>query len=386
MLGRTNLLYVPANEATDFSFATDYILTQSSGNIIKIENCNGLFFVFTSDENVLYGSNINSLKTLKNGSGIFAAKHIIFADGVYYMTKIEKTVGKAVIYKSADLTSFEEITLKTGKSNYKYPVHGLYLNSAGEIVALIEEDDGNEVCYEHILIIDSLTDYEEGSGISYKTSRYTKGIYYTKATSTTLKNDRIFTTVYVGSTSSTTKDYMITLDGNMQELNKKYSFYANGYFYYSASNKLYYSLNGIDYVALDFSNVAADFSAKNVFEYDGYTALFYSCTENGKTVSNLTVSLTPKGLIEATASAIPASLDYEMIEDSNVYNDEYVYIGCTGGVIVKAKIDELGATRPDISLLKTLSAKQALAEANEYTERLFAALEERVATLEEAAN
>ena len=121
MLGKTNLLFVAEDDPTDLSFNPQYILTSSGSNILKIEYINNLFFVFTSDEKVLYGSDIRSLKTLKNGSEAVPAKHIIYADDVYYMTNIESTTGKAVILKSPDLLSFEEITIKTGNSSYQYP-------------------------------------------------------------------------------------------------------------------------------------------------------------------------------------------------------------------------------------------------------------------------
>ena len=373
MLGRTNLLFVAGDNTSELAFTPDYILTSSSGNILKIEYINNLFFLFASDGAVLYGSDINSLQTLKNGNNAFEAKHIIFADGVYYMTKIEKTSGKAVIYKTADLISFEEITLKTGNSSYPYPVHGLFLNSKGEIVALIEENKGSsDRCAKFLLIADTLTDYQEESAnfIEVDTSIYTYYITNSTAAGTKLIKDRIFTATY-GSYSNV--DKMITLDGTMSTI-EMYTFFAVDYFFKKQSNSpsgLYYSLNGVDYISLDFSKDVTDFVAINVFEYDGAIALIYKCTENGETVSKLTTAATPKELIKATASAIPVTIDYSMQNDSNVYVDEYAYLGSTGGIVIKGKIDNAETERPDVVVIKGMAAKEALEQANDYTDEKY---------------
>ena len=381
MLGRTNLLYVPENESMDLHFNQEYILTSTSHDIVKIENINNVFFAFSADESVLYGSDIEKLKYLKNGLELLKAKHIIFADDVYYLTTIENTQGKAVIYKTQDFVTFEEVVLKTGDSSYYYPVHGLFLNSTGEIVAFIEQTKGggDSTTTKYLLVTDSLLMYDEHNANFIEVGGQV--IKYKSATSTKLKKDRIFT--YNGSSS-----WLLTFDGTFSPVDR-YSFFAAGYFLkiQNTNNKfyLYYSINGVNYSLVDFQNVV-DYSILYTFEYDGYIAHIYSCTEDGKTVKKLVVADTPKGLADAVSDAITVDIEFSLLEDSHVYKDDYVYLGSTGGIITKAKIESSGAIRPDISLLKTLSAKQALKEANEYTERLFAELEERVAALEEAAN
>ena len=387
MLGKTNLLFVAEDEPTDLSFTPQYILTSTSYPIIKIELINNLFFVFTGDEKVLYGSDMNSLQTLKNGSEAFAAKHIIYADGVYYMTRIESTNGKAIIYKTPDLVSYEQIILKTGNNSYPLLVHGLFLNSAGEIVALIEEKtSSSNNTDKYLLIADTLTGYDEENAdfIEIGSESYTYYIRGTSAKDTTMKKDRIFTEFYAGSGTSVT-GRIITLDGTISS-STKYTHFASDYFFRFGENlsrkTVNYSLNGIDYIYLDFTKVVENFNAIELFEYDGNIALIY----NGTGGTKLALAATPKGLIEATSTAIPVNFDYSTQQNSNLYNDDYVYLGCTGGIITKAKIDYSDVTRPDISLLKTLSARQALTAANEYTERLFAELETRVEALEKAEN
>ena len=385
MLGRTNLLFVAGDNTSELAFTPDYILTSASGNILKMEYINNLFFLFASDEVVLYGSDINSLQTLKNGNEVFKAKHIIYADGVYYMTKIDSTAGKAIIYKTADLISFEEITLKTGTSSYDYSVHGLFLNSKSEIVVLIEEDTNTSASnyQKYLLVTDTLTNYQEENAVFIKTDSASY-IYNKKAIGTKLKKDRIFTTINGGYSSSSS--IIITLDGTISTVDM-YSFFAVDYFFKNTTSgntsKLYYSLNGLDYINLDFSNSVTDFVAINVFEYDGVIALIYNCTENEETVTKLTTAATPKELIKATASAIPVTIDYSMNADSNVFVDEYVYIGSTGGIAIKGKIDNAETERPDVVVVKGMAAKEALKQANDYTDEKYKTITAEVELHEE---
>ena len=385
MLGRTNLLFVAGDNTSELAFTPDYILTSASGNILKIEYINDLFFVFTEDEKVLYGSDMNNLQTLKNGNEAFAAKHIIHADGVYYMTKIERTTGKAIIYKSSDLISYEVITLKTGTSSYSYPVHGLFLDSKGEIVAFIEEyKDTYSSHNRYLLIVDTLAGYQEESAsfIEVTPAPYNKN---TTAIGTRLKKDRIFTYIHASS-SYDDGGRMISLDGTMSSVDM-YSFFALDYFFKVQSHspsRLYYSLNGTDYISLEFSNDVTDFNAINVFEYGGTIALIYKCTENGVTgVSKLTTAATPKELIKATASAIPVTIDYGMIANSNVYVDDYVYLGSTGGIVIKGKIDNAETERPDVVVVKGMAAKEALKQANDYTDEKYKTITKEVELHEE---
>ena len=62
MLGRTNLLSVPASESTELVFEQKYIVTSTSKDIIKLENVNNLFFAYSNDDSVMYGEDIENLK------------------------------------------------------------------------------------------------------------------------------------------------------------------------------------------------------------------------------------------------------------------------------------------------------------------------------------
>lgn len=238
----------------------------------------------------------------------------------------------------------------------------------------------------YILIVDSLEGYDEDSA-SFVDCGKKLCINYKTATTTKMIKDRIFTIIY-GGASNNTNGYIYTLDGTGVSTSKLYTWFALDYFFYknaagtsTGRDGLYYSFNGIDYTMLNFSSVDT-FKIYNVFEYDGAIAMIYTCIENSKTVQKLAIAMTPKELETAINSAIYVSIDYTMQNDSDLYKDDYAYLGCSGGIIIKANLDYTDTTRPDITLLKTLSAKQALVESKRYTDEKFAALEARVAALE----
>ena len=125
-----------------------------------------------------------------------------------------------------------------------------------------------------------------------------------------------------------------------------------------------------------------DFSPGTVFEYDGNIALIYSCTENESTVKKMIIASTPKGLVDATNNAIPVAIDY--VIHSDLYKEDYAYLGCTGGIIIKAKLEYSDSSlTPEVVVIKTLAAKEALAQSKRYTDEQVTVLEARVAALEE---
>ena len=147
----------------------------------------------------------------------FKAKHIIFKEGFYYITAIENTKGKAVIYKSADLISYEEITIKTGTSTNVYPVHGIFLKSTGEIVIIFNETTTDTSKYsgvKYLLILNSLIDYNEEDARFIEITGNNMRIMSYYANSTRMKKDRIYTYTAGSITSPGTVRIVITMDGN----------------------------------------------------------------------------------------------------------------------------------------------------------------------------
>jgi hypothetical protein len=391
MLGKTNLLFVAEDEPTDLSFNPQYILTSSSSNILKIEYINNLYFVFTSDDKVLYGSDINSLQTLKKDGSPFPATYIIYKNNAYYMITKESNTEKVVVYKTSNLTSFEEIVIRRENSEERYDsgstitycAGALLLTSDNRIAMLYSktEDDRPRIRF---ILCDTFDSFDHVGNNFIEFNEYLE----CDCNKTYMLKDRIFS--YYASNSI----YLITLDGSLQKVNP-FSNYAAGYFFYvstyttssmSSSRKLavYYSLNGVDYQAVQLDIPAYNVSTTkgvSFFEYDGNIVMLYP-DENDGMSQKIVISTTPKGLADATKTAMPVSVDYGIQTKIGLYKDDYVYLGCTGGIIIKANLDYTNTTRPDITILKTLSAKQALVESKRYTDEKIAALEARVAALE----
>ena len=376
MLGKTNLLFVAGDETSEFVFAPEYILTSSGGSISKIEYINNLFFVFTSTNEVLYGSDVNSLQLIKKDGAAFEAKYIIYTNGEYYLADVNRTYEKAVIYKTTNFTSYEEVTLKTCENYAK--VAGLFISSENKIAALIETrtrvSTSDTFCYD-LLIVDSLSNYSVESA----TFEELFNIYGTTALDVSMKKDRIFA-------YNSNSKYIVTLNGTYTSIVSVYDWFVLDHFFYygekTAGCPLYYSLNGVDYIRLDFANVK-NFFPLNIFEYDGSIAMVFSCEEGDKTIQKFTTSATPKGLTDAISSAIPVSIDYTMQHDSSLYKDGYSYLGCTGGIITKAKIDNAEVERPDVVVVKGFAAKEALKQANDYTDEKYISITKEVEQHEE---
>lgn len=390
MLGKTNLLFVAEDEPTDLSFNPQYILTSSSGNILKIEYINNLFFVFANDNKVLYGSDINNLQTLKKDGSPFPATYIIYKNNAYYMITKEESNEKVVVYKTTNLTSFEEILIRSISSEVDsdltvYNAGALLLTSDNRIAMLYSKVREN-VPRMRFILTDSFDGFNHESNNFIEFNEYMGYDFY----KTYMLKDRIFS--YYSSNSL----YLITLDGTLKNVTQ-FTNYAAGYFFYvstyttsnmSSSRKLvvYYSLNGVDYQAVQLDIPAYNTSTMkgvSFFEYDGNIAMLYP-DENDEMKQKIAISPTPKGLVDAVKTAIPVSVDYSIQTKISLYKDDYVYLGSTGGIIIKAKLDYTDTARPDITVLKTLSAKQALVESKRYTDEKIAALEAKVKALEEA--
>lgn len=383
MLGKTNLLFVAEDEQLDLSFNPQYILTSSSSDILKIEYINNLFFVYTGDDKVLYGSDINSLQTLKKDGSPFPATYIIHKNNAYYMIVKEQSTEKVVVHKTTNLSTFEEITIRNASSETIGAVTltaGALLLTSDNRIAMLYTIKTSNYTHTRLVIVDTLEGFSHGADNFIELNTYIEA----GCDKTYMLKDRIVNMYSVNNTN------IITLDGTVKSASP-FTTYAAGYFFYTASYSdgstmssarklaVYYSLNGVDYQAvhLDIStysnNVLTD---TKFFEYDGNIVMYYP--------DKIAITDTPKGLVEATKNAIPVEMDYKIKTVISLYKDEYVYLGCTGGIIVKAKLDYTDTTRPDITLLKTLSAKQALVESKRYTDEKIAALEARVKALEEA--
>lgn len=383
MLGRTNAMFVSTEEAAPIQLIQETILTPSTSNIWKIEFVNGVCFAFLHDEKVLYGKDMGSLAILKNGNDPLLASHVVYADGKYYLARAEEgydtTDGYAVVLASGDLSVFQEIRIREG-----YRMVGLYESTAGKIVLLTYHSasaSSSSPKGMSMLVADTLEGYqEEGQRfIPISVSSYfSPDKDYFKWSK--LLKDRVVMTERTG-TSTTSDTVVISLDGTRVVAGSSYTAFAHGYFYSNVSftnsiGRLYYSINGIDYSLL---KVTEDRGSAKIMEFsDGVTGIFF--TKDG--VLSFAAAESPAKLAEAMENrAVAVSVMGHVLAGTE--HGGHTYIGCTGGVILKTHVDYSGnGSVPEVVVLKTLGARQALEQAKKYTDERYALLEARIAALE----
>lgn len=109
---------------------------------------------------ILYGSDINSLQTLKKDGISFPATYIIYKNNAYYMITKESSTEKVVVYKTSNLTSFEEIVIRRESSEERnksgstitYCTGALLLTSDNRIAMLYSKTEGDgQPCIRFIL-------------------------------------------------------------------------------------------------------------------------------------------------------------------------------------------------------------------------------------------
>lgn len=378
MLGRTNVMFVPMDEAAPIQLMQEVILTASTSDIWKIEFVNGVCFAFLDDGKVLYGEDVSSLAILKNGDDPLLATHVAYADGKYYFAR---SLGPAAVLASVDLAVFHEIKIKD-----KYHVIGLYKSTAGKIALLVYTlNTTNQSIKDMVMLVaDTLEGYqEEGQHfIKVNLSSYSKENIDFFRKSKLLK-DRVVVTEYDTQELNNANAVVISLDGTKAEAGAECTGFSHGYFYSNirasnSSGRLYYSINGVDY---RFLKDTEDRGTAKVMEFsDGITGIFF--TKDG--VYSFAAGETPDKLAaEMDSGAVPVSVMGHILTGTEY--EGHTYIGCTGGVILKTYIDYSGSgNTPEVTALKTLSAKQALKQAREYTDEKYRMLEDRIAALETA--
>lgn len=365
MLGKTNTMFVGAEESTDIQLIQENVLTPSAGNIEKIECVHDIYFAFLSDQKILYGADINNLKILQNGSSPLKASHIIFADDKYYFTNSCSNY----VYGTGDFTIFEEIEIQPSHN-----LIGIYKNSGEKIVVFLylKDEYPSTRVREYMLILDSLDNYvpEEKVLINISVSMYFS-INEGRFRKSFFAKDRIFIEESTGS-SNTTSTAIISMDGSKVYAKSKCNFLVHDFFYSNTGNGLYYSLNGVDYSLLGSCNL----SGLILTEYeDNMIGIFYTDGNNYK----FTIAESPQKIISALDKAITVNILGTIMTGLN--HLESTYLGCTGGVILKTQIDYSAGNTPDVTVIKTLSAKQALMQANEYTDTKIKELKDYVDSL-----
>ncbi len=383
MLGKTNILFVSKSDASEAQLVQETYLTHSAGDIRKIEYINNMFFAYTSNKDVLYGADIGSLSFIKRNDTTLEATHFIYHEGKYYFCDAyAQKQEKAVVYATRDFASYEELVIEEdvgGDSKYSvsFSVSGIFKDSKERIVIMIRKQVSTGVTNELDLYI-----YESFANMSVKETVIcnNKDIADVGAEYSILLKDRIIINA---------NRFICDLAGNVDNNQYVIVSYAKDYFFYTMTERLnkmtgiYKSFDGknwtrcIDFDIDDAYRVAYHFkpgdsdSYPDIFSMSGMICLIY-CDSQEKFYINLTDDIRKIGnptneTFEIDMPGYVCSVTED--EDGNAY------MGCTGGVIIKCCIDRDGTTQlPDVQLVKTLAARQALAQAKQYTDEKVAEL------------
>lgn len=375
MLGKTNIIYVAKDQGTDMQFVTETIVTRSSSNIVKMKYYNEIFFVFTEENHILYGKNIMALDFLQIDGKALIATDMEFFDSKYVFINAGAIYAEndqgAEIYVSDDLAAFEKVLVQINKSSgYKSEIVGIAITSYNELAFLAvsfynyHENIGNATLSQdsvHVVTCDRLTgeiNYKEQKKAPSKSD--TIGKYCNKCI---FMRDRFF--FYSNANSNNNgKEYYncITLDAVI--ISKTDGTLPVGVIdniaYTSVGENTYYTLNFENYIKVRSLPTEYCVPLKGRIGLGNNRAL-----EIASKISDFAAGKINR--IEDTG------IDYEI--SCFVEAGDYTYLGCQGGVIIQCFLDIDGTYQtPEIVLIKTLAAKEALAEAKKYTDERIAEL------------
>lgn len=384
MLGKTNILFVSKSDASEVQLIQERYLTPSSGSVIKIEYLNNMFFVYTSTREVMYGADMGALAYIRKDGKNLEATHFIYHEGKYYFCDAyEGSKLKSYVYATSDFTDYEEIILEEYEDEaYDLFSAGIFKDSQERIIVIgYRYKKTGSSTYDsqsrlHILYSFGERQDEEIIGGENGLSI---GFYAGKpSTEERLIKDRIFT--------SGSAENICDLAGNVSNYTKNIESYANDYFYTESTRVNYYgetvfgiykSFDGINWslctsAAIKDISKWTDSESIEVIPLAGKTCLIYKAFEK------IHINLADRP--EMIGNPTNETFDLDISDFSKIYavaedGEGNTYIGFKGGNIIKLYLDQDGTTKlPDVQLVKTLAAKQALAQAKQYTDEKVAEL------------
>lgn len=389
MMGRTNTVYAETSDTSELSLHVESILTPSNDAIWKIEYLNNIFFVFLDNGRVMYGEDIKELEYLKKDGDYLTLSHVIYTNGTYAFIAQGSSISTITIYKTQDLLSFTTCVFQnTNTSNSVCPM-GIFLSGKGKIVILFMyiEDRIVKGHKFYLGVFNSIDDIpEDGTGcekFDQIECPFRETVSLLDERRTIMYKDRLFLPKFhLGSSSySYNCSYIISLDGNIEEeTNHVDAYFIGDMMYFNINGDIYYSLNGISYSRITNYIECGIKRIRAMFAYDENQIGIFCFDIDDNTVFALADSHTH--IDDALRTAVDVNEILGAINCSCMVGG-YTYLGSSGGMIYKTIADYSGNNNaPNISVIKTLSAKQALSESKNYTEKKYAELEARIAALE----
>lgn len=365
MLGKTNIIYVAKDQGSEMQFVTETFITQSSSDIEKIKYLNGLFFVFVAGGSVLYGEDINDLNFLRDNEKLISASNVVYFKGKYVFidTNLAYRAKNASYYVTEDLSVFNLYEIpQSAISKGSLRILDMAINYTGQLAFLVYViDDNSSISYTYFRIWTCDVPTDADSFEIQHGSKQFQGNYVIKKN--TFMRDRFLVYCYF---SSTEYCYCITMDGTMEEVA------VGNYPIGIVDNMAYISIDTNTYYSLNFKNYikVRSFPLTCCFPIGGRIGLYNEGT------LELASKVTDFASEKSTTLEI-SGIDYEVLCYTVV--DEYTYLGCKGGIVIQCLLDVEGIYQtPEIALVKTLSAKQALSQAMNYTDEKIAELKSYV--------
>ncbi len=372
MLGKTNILFVSKNDASEAQIVQEKILTASSGKIVKIEFLNDLVFAYT-DAGVLYGTDVKTMDYIRKDGENLTATHFIYHGGKYYCCNANQSMQeKGIIYATEDFSAYEEIVIEENilldtRNEAKFIVSGIFKDSRGRIVVMVRRMQENAVTIQLVLhIFDTFEGLSEAEIVTCDKPNISEDQSLTCYN--VLLKDRIFTSY----------GYVCSLAGKSY-VGPETLLYAHDYFFRlntDTTNKdnplasVYRSFDGINW-AKELNVDIEAYPQCYIFPVSGKICLTYLDTQK-RCFANLA------GGVGKVGNSANETFELDIPERIYTAAEDYegnAYLGCSGGIINKISLDTDGTTKlPEVQLIKTLAAKQALVQAKQYTDEKVAEL------------
>lgn len=376
MLGRTNAVYKEISETAELSLGIEEIITPTSASIVKIEHLNDKFFAFTDDWTILYGEDMEHLQFLKKDGENLVASSAVYKDGTYgFLTDDSPTI----LYTSSNLSDYEEKEIKTEEYNTENGYIGM--SSDSKIVILAGYVKGNNDYY----CIGIFESFDEISWDKFIIKNYGSSGKFTPCLA--IWKDRF---ILVSGNA-------ISLDGSLNALsfsNIRYKQITKNMIMkyekdrFDGTVQLYISTNGINVRMIGKYDIEMDGYLADIMLVDyemGMLGVYLKCGISDSVPTSYKWKFCLVNSVDQIGQAIEKLIEISALNEPNCFCQHgiYTYMGAIGGSIYKTWIDESGSsTSPEVGLVKTLSAKQALQEAKKYCDNQYADLAERIAVLE----
>lgn len=381
MLGKTNIVYVAKDQGSEMQFVVEYIPSITSANIVDMKFYNGFLFAFTLYKNVLFGTDAGNMKFLNFNDDLLQATDVLFFNGEYiffdrYARFPINTDNKEVslkYYASKNLEDIEERTVKVdsvaitgiGYSCDQSLIAGMAIDGDNNLTILILSTklpkDG--ILNNSVLAIPEViftNDIDTGT-VKKKVTGKDISIYLNKFYMYFMRNRYMIYSP--GNTHSSTNYYhsISIYDGMLGYPKNEPVMVKDDIAYYIIDSKLYYSINFVDQKLLRGSKTDGIFPVGNRLAIYSDDKIFLADTLQGIS-DNMAREIEVGEFDYGIGVAVEA-------DEGNTY------MGCMNGIITKCFLDADGEYKiPEVQLVKTLAARQALSQAKDYTDGKVAEL------------